>query len=379
MAAKRARSRRTPRRRAVRRGRPTAASSISWRADAKSAEQQAREKAKDDVYAFDENYPAASPVEDRRGRPRRDAGDHAATSRCSSYELSSDGRADRPPPRPEPVLGDGGAGRGVGDGRRRRQRGGGSRRTPWPESSASLSPDGSQVLFLSGSNERVRDLLQRQPVRGATAAGGTRARPHQRASATSVTDAAWSKDGQTHLLHRQHGRAQPAVRASRRAAGRRRSLTSGNHAIGGWTYVADAGRHVFTKDDPTNGGDVLTMTTGAPTPGDATSSTATPGTSACRGRKSSSGRAPTASTVEGMLFYPLDYQAGSAIRWWCRPTAGRRPPTSSASAAGATTRRCSRPRATWCCSRTTAAARATAIAFLRDMVGPLLRATRTST
>ena len=29
-------------------------------------------------------------------------------------------------------------------------------------------------------------------------------------------------------------------------------------------------------------------------------------------------------TVGGLLYYPLDYKAGSAIRWWCRRTADRR-------------------------------------------------------
>ena len=88
----------------------TAASSPAWSPDgrslyfmaedAKSAEQQAREKAKDDVYAFDENIQHAPPVADRRGQPRRDAGD---LGRLLDPELRAVGRrpAHRPPPRPE--------------------------------------------------------------------------------------------------------------------------------------------------------------------------------------------------------------------------------------------------------------------------------------
>ena len=34
------------------------------------------------------------------------------------------------------------------------------------------------------------------------------------------------------------------------AGGTPKALTTGNHAIGGWTYVAGRDRHVFTKDDP---------------------------------------------------------------------------------------------------------------------------------
>ena len=89
-------------------------------------------------------------------------------------------------------------------------------------------------------------------------------------------------------------------------------LTSGNHAIGGWTYFPAQGRHVFTKDDPDNGGDVWTMTAGAPTQ-----------VSHVFDRYAKDFRLPRQEkvewkgadgvTVEGMLFYPLDYQAGPAL------------------------------------------------------------------
>ena len=62
-----------------------------------------------------------------------------------------------------------------------------------PEGGASLSPDGSQVLFLSGSNERFEiyynDNLFVMP------SGGGAARDLTKDFGYEITDAAWSKDG----------------------------------------------------------------------------------------------------------------------------------------------------------------------------------------
>ena len=93
------------------------------------------------------------------------------------------------------------------------------------------------------------------------------------------------------------------------AGGAPKALTTGNHAIGGWSYAPASGRHVFVKDDPA-GADVWTMTTGAPAQ-----------VSHVFDRYAKDFRLPRQEkvewkgadgvTVEGMLFYPLDYQAGT--------------------------------------------------------------------
>ena len=94
------------------------------------------------------------------------------------------------------------------------------------------------------------------------------------------------------------------------AGGAPKALTSGNHAIGGWTYVPAQGRHVFTKDDAANAGDVFTMTTGAPTQVSHVFdryAQGLPAAAAGEGRVEGRRRRRPS---KGMLFYPLDYQAG---------------------------------------------------------------------
>ncbi len=292
----------------------TAASSPAWSPDgrylyfmaedAKSAEQQAREKAKDDVYAFDENTPM-------RHLWRIDVASRAETRVTSgdfsilSYELSNDGRRIAHHRAPSTVLGD--ADRGEvwvmdADGANAVA----VTKNTVAESGASLSPDGSQILFLSGSNDRFETYYNAN-LFVMPAAGGA-ARDLTSSFGNEITDAAWSKDGRTILGIANMGVHSQLVEIPA-TGGTPKALTSGNHSIGGWTYFASQARHVFTKDDPANAGDVFTLTTGAPTQ-----------VSHVFDRYAKDFRLPRQEkfewkgadgvTVEGMLFYPLDYQAG---------------------------------------------------------------------
>ena len=132
--------------------------------DAKSADEKERDRLFDDVYSFEENNFKQRHLwtTDLDGKTRRiTEGDWNA----SGYELSADGKRIAMQRTTSPLL-------EFSD-----------RTEVWvmdangsnakqltnnkvPESNASLSPDGSTVLFTSGANGTGRHLLQRQAVPG---------------------------------------------------------------------------------------------------------------------------------------------------------------------------------------------------------------------
>ena len=94
-----------------------------------------------------------------------------------------------------------------------------------------------------------------------------------------------------------------------------------------------------------------------------TCSTICHATSRLRARKRSSGKAQTVRRSRACSSIRSAIRAGNAIRWRCRRTAARRPPTSTASGSGSTTRRCWPRRGTRSCNPTIGAAPGTATRF----------------
>jgi len=140
----------------------TAVSDIAWApdgsalyfkaSDAKTADEKARDRNKDDVYAYDENYKqthlwkinAASKAESRITD-----GDYSVTD----YDVSADGRKITYQRAPTPLLGSGPEGEVWvmnTDGTSAVQ----LTKNAVPENNPTISPDASQVLFVSGSNAR---------------------------------------------------------------------------------------------------------------------------------------------------------------------------------------------------------------------------------
>ncbi len=221
----------------------TAASSPTWSPDGryvyfladdgKSPEQLAREKVKDDVYAFDENVPmrhlwrieVATKTESRVT-----SGEYSILN----YELSNDGRRIVHHRAPSTVLGD--ADRGEiwlmdADGGNAAA----LTKNSVAENGASLSPDGSQVLFLSGSNERFETYYNAN-LFVMPAAGGA-VRDLTRDFGNEITDAAWSKDGRSIYVIANMG-VHSQLFEIPTGGGTPKAITSGNHAIGGWTFAA---------------------------------------------------------------------------------------------------------------------------------------------
>ena len=296
---------------------PTAVSTITWSpdggaiyflaADEKPPEQQAREAERDDVYAFEENFQHRhlwTVTASTGATARVTEGDYSIID----YDLSRDGKRLALHRAPNPVLEYRDAsevwvmGADGSDPQRLTT-------NNVPESGAQVSPDGSRVLFLSRSNERF-EKYHNSNVFLAPAGGGP-ARVLAPDLPYELSDAAWSVDGDAVFAVVNMGVHSELFRLDA-ATGEAEQLTDGRHSIGAWQLQAAAGRHVLTLRQPDNPGDVWLLGTGAG---------ATP-TRVTRvfDYLSEDYRLPRQEkvewsgvdgvTVEGLLFYPLDYEEG---------------------------------------------------------------------
>ena len=296
---------------------PTAVSSITWSpdgrtiyflaSDEKTAEQQARDTAKDDVYAFEEAFQQRHlwTVAVSNGMTERvTEGDYSILG----FDLSRDGRRIALQRGPNPVLEYRDASEvwvmdADGTGARQLTSNG------VPESNAQVSPDGSQVLFLSRSNERFEKYYNRNlflvPVGGGAARMLAEDLPYE------ISDAQWSADGRSVFFVANLGVHSELFRLTV-ATGDAEQLTDGRHAIGGWDLVTAADRHVLTIREPDNPGDIWLM-------GTAAGSTPTRVTHVfdhlardfrLPRQEKAEWTGADGVTVEGLLFYPLDYQDG---------------------------------------------------------------------
>ena len=295
----------------------TNVSSLSWSpdgdwifflaADENSAEQKAREKAQDDVYAFDENFQQEHlwRVHVPSGQEERlSSGDFTV----SSYRLAPDGAEIVQRRAPSPQLDEGPrteiwitAPNGRGERR--------VTDNSMAENGAALSPDGRTVMFIANANAEF-DFYYNDKIFVVPATGGTPELllpdlPHE------VVDAAWAADGKSIFFLANTGVRQNLFRAE--MANRKvTQLTSGDQSVGDWTYHPRLNRHVFTVSTPTNAGDVWTLDSRRGRSArqitrlfdDLASRYRLPRTEAIQWK------GEDGVTVEGLLFYPLDYREG---------------------------------------------------------------------
>ncbi len=296
---------------------PTAVSDISWSPDGawiyfrsgdeKSEELKAREKAKNDVYAFDENYQQRHlwRVDVASGDAQRlSEGDFSMLN----YELSRDGRLIAHHRGPTPLFEDWGRAEvwvmdANGDGARRITDNG------VPEGGAELSPDGRQVLFTSGANAAFEfyynDNLFVAPANGGTIEMLLPDLPYE------IDDAEWSADGRAIFFLANTGVRRELFRYDL-ASGRHEQLTRGDHTLTNWRYYPRLRRHVFSVSERTNPGDVwmLEERRGAQPVritrvfDDLADEFQLPRQEAI------TWKGADGVTVEGLLFYPLDYEEG---------------------------------------------------------------------
>jgi dipeptidyl aminopeptidase/acylaminoacyl peptidase len=174
-----------------------------------------------------------------------------------------------------------------------------------------ISPDNAQVLFVSEAGPKLERFYPFSLFVVPTAGGAARAvLPDYR---HTVEQAVWSPRGRVMLatvnmgVHTELFEIDPE-------SGRTRQLTDGQHYIPPtWSAVAGAGKIVFQVDEPTRFGDVWTLAIadGPATPQRITGHYDSIASSGALPRQEKvEWKGADGTTVEGLLFYPLDYQPG---------------------------------------------------------------------
>jgi dipeptidyl aminopeptidase/acylaminoacyl peptidase len=297
---------------------PTAVSNIEWTpdgralhflaADEKTAEEKEKDRLQDDVYVFEEtNYKQRHLWStDLDGRTRRIT---EGGFSVGDYAVSADGRRIATTRTPSPLLefshlaeiwvmdATGAGARQLTSGNR------------VAEAGLAFSPDGGEILFTAAANERFEGYYNDKAFI-IPAAGGSARLVSPPDATYEVSTAAWSKDGKSIYFtanmgaHDEIFRLNPATRQAT-------PLTAGDHSLGGWKYVESADRFVFVRNTPERPGEVHLATTSGGTPTRVTSvfdETVRRFKVARQERITWKGQ--DGQVVEGILYYPVDYQAG---------------------------------------------------------------------
>ena len=295
----------------------TSVSSISWSpdgrflyflaSDPRSPEEKKKEEMGDDVYAFDENYRQTHlwKVEVEIGEETRiSEGDFTV----AQFSLSRDGTKVAHVRAPSPLFGD------FRDGEvwvMGEDGGGGVRLTSdtVPQSNPQLSPDNQWVLFTADSNEEFdfyyNDKIFLVPAGGGDASVLLPDLPYE------ISGAAWSVDGGSVLFLANTGVRQEIFRVDVES-GTLNQLTHGDHAVGAVSYNPLNGLVAFTIQHRTSPGEVWILDP----EGNQTAQQVTylfdyiDESYLLPRQEAVQWEGEDGVQVEGLLFYPLDYQAG---------------------------------------------------------------------
>lgn len=295
----------------------TSVNSIAWSpcggflyflaSDPLSPEEEKRQELRDDVYAFDENYEQTHlwKVEVETGEETRvSQGDFTV----AQYALSQDGTMVAHIRAPSPLFGqfqEGEVWVMGADGREGTQ----LTSDTIPQSNPRLSPDNQWVLFTADSNEEL-DFYYNDKIFLAPAGGGE-ARVLLPDLTYEISGATWSVDGESIVFVANTGVRQELFRVtveSREVT----QLTRGDHAIGSVSFTSVNGFAAFTVQDRTNAGDVWVLDTD----GNAGPQRVThlfdylDATFLLPRQEAVQWDGEDGVTVEGLLFYPLDWQEG---------------------------------------------------------------------
>jgi dipeptidyl aminopeptidase/acylaminoacyl peptidase len=175
------------------------------------------------------------------------------------------------------------------------------------ELEAELSPDNTQILFLAEANSAL------EPYYSSTIflapAGGGAPRLLLPDFPYAVEHASWTPDGAI-VACVNMGTHSEIFRID--VAGRRaKALTDGRHSVQFWSVVPAARRMIFQLDEPTRLGDAWTLPLDGGTPSRATGVyDSLESTFNLPRQEKVAWKGADGVTVEGLLFYPLAYEAG---------------------------------------------------------------------
>ena len=296
---------------------PTAVSSITWApdgsgiyfvaADELSEEEKAKRAAGDDVYAFEENYQQQhlwrANLDDGEAS-RVTEGDYSVTG----YSLSRDG-THIALHRGESPLFEGVDRREVwvmrSDGSEARQ----LTRNSVPEYNARLSPDNQWVMFHADSNEDF-EFYYNDNLFLVSASGEGEARLLLSDMPHGIDQIAWSNDGSAIFFRANTGVREELMRVDIEDE-TLTQLTDGDHQVSSWQYAPALDMHVFGLNRADNRGDLWVMRGGSAPERVTrvfdylTEDFVQPRQEAIRWR------GEDGVEVEGLLFYPLEYEEGT--------------------------------------------------------------------
>ena len=225
----------------------------------------------------------------------------------TDYDLSEDGRKMTYLRAPTPLLGDGDRSEvwvANADGTNAVQ----VTKNTVQETNAAISPDNGSVLFLSGSNARFETYYNGR-LFVAPAGGGAARVVVGETEPLDVDRAIWSKDGKSIYFLANLG-VHEELFVVPAAGGKPRQLTDGKHNIGAIS-AAGADRFAFTISGSTSAGDVFTMSAGDAAPKQITHVFDYLPRDFKLGRQEAiSWKGADGVTIEGVVTYPADYQAG---------------------------------------------------------------------
>ncbi len=303
---------------------PTSVAQPSWApdgsamyfvaADERSADARERDRLRDDVYAFEENYahrhlwrvavgPSGVNVTTPVAGTRLTVGDYSVLS----YRLSRDGA--RMVTHRAPTPRDGDAARSevwvsAADGANARA----VTSNAVEETDGELSPDNARVLFVAEASDTLQPYHSAR-VFVAPASGGT-PRALARTVSYALERAAWSPDGTSVLAVANMGVHSEIVRIDA-ASGKTEPLTDGRHSVQFWSLSPQAGRMIFQLDEAERIGDAWTLAVAGGQPQRVTGVYDTLAREVALPRQEKvEWRGADGTRVEGILFYPIGYEAG---------------------------------------------------------------------
>ena len=280
--------------------------------DARTADERDRARRRDDVFALDENVQPRHlwSVAVASGAERRLT---SGALSVLSYRLSFDGSVIVLQRAPSPLDDD----KRLGEVWMMDSGGGNARQLTHndvEEGDPELSPDKTQILFIAETNDKLEPYYNSN-LFVMSARGGT-PRLLLPEFPYAIDQAAWAPDGASILAVANMGVHSEIIQIDV-AARQWKPLTGGDHFIPGWSVVPAAGRMVFQFDEPAQFGDVFTLAIpagrGAPasTPVRVTHRfDALDRTFALPREEKVSWKSDDGTTIEGLLFYPIDYVAG---------------------------------------------------------------------
>jgi dipeptidyl aminopeptidase/acylaminoacyl peptidase len=273
--------------------------------EAKTADEKAREKVRDDVFQYDENYKQTHVwkiVTAGKIESRITSGDFSVTD----YALSDDGRKMVSHRAPTPLFGDRDRGEvwvAGADGSGAVQ----ITKNSVDESGAVLSPDGAQVLFTSSSNAQFETYYNGRLFVAPSGGGPARVIVGEK-EPYDVDAAVWSADGKSiYFLANLGVHEELFVVAA--GGGMPRQLTNGKHNVGALSRSRE--RLAVLVSDSTSGGEVYTIGAADSAPARVTHVFEYLAREFKLGRQEAiTWKSADGATIEGVLTYPIDYQQG---------------------------------------------------------------------